>query len=105
MNGQEVANVDLYRATTPMFTLNVADDHVFDFFPPGVALVVAVNYGFIIAPPPPGEYVIRQTWTAGTTPRSYTVNVTVEAPLIIEPGTPLSQVTEVSDTAEAPPTT
>ena len=105
VNGHEVANLDSYRATTPMFTLNVPDDHVIDFFPPGVPLVMAVNHGFIIAPPPPGEYVIRETWLADNIPSTYTVNVTVEAPLIIEPGTPLSQVAEVPEATDAPPTT
>jgi hypothetical protein len=101
VNGHDVANLDTYRATTPMFTLNVPEDHVFDFFPQGVALVMAENYGFIIAPPPPGKYVITQTWMVDDTPETYTVNVTVEAPLIIEPGTPPSQVGEEPETTSS----
>jgi hypothetical protein len=105
VNGHDIANLDSYRATTPMFTLNVPEDPIFDFFPQGVALVMAENYGFMIAPPPPGEYVITQTWMVDNTPETYTVNVTVDAPLIIEPGTPLSQAGDEPETTDAPPTT
>jgi hypothetical protein len=34
VNGREVANLDSYRPTTPMFTVNVPEDGVFDEFPP-----------------------------------------------------------------------
>lgn len=44
VNGLEVANLDSYRTTTPMFTLNVPEDSVLDFFPPGVALAMATPW-------------------------------------------------------------
>jgi hypothetical protein len=68
---------------------------------------MAVDWGFIIAAPPPGEYVIRQTWTRRNTPYTYTVNVTVEAPQIIEPTdtTEATQATEAPDVSEPPSTT
>ena len=57
---------------------------------PGVAQAVSESYSFIIAPPPPGEYVIG--WTArypgepAMRPTA-TVTVLVEAPQVIEPPT------------------
>jgi hypothetical protein len=57
INGQEVADLDEYRTTSPPFTLTFPENNVFDV-EPGVALAVAASYSFIIAPPPPGEYEI-----------------------------------------------
>ena len=79
-----------------MFTLNVPENGVYPFFPPGAALAMVDSFGFIIAPPPPGEYVITGTdESAGYT---VTVNVMVEAPQVIEP----TETTEASPASEAP---
>jgi hypothetical protein len=105
VNGQEVANVDSFGATSPPFTLNIPADNIFaEVLPPGVALAVASTYAFIIAPPRPGAYVIRERWTTReNTAKTYTVYVTVEAPQIIEPtGTEPPQTTDAPDATEAP---
>ena len=93
VDGQEVANLDDYEAASPMFTINATENGVYDFLPPGVALVVVKNVGFIVAPPAPGEYVIHLTDSSYGF--DYTVNVTVEAPQIIEP-------TETTEAAQRP---
>jgi hypothetical protein len=82
VDGQPVTNLDAYGATSPMFTLNVPEDGIHDFLPPGVALAMVENVGFIIAPPPPGDYVIIGTDEISGV--NYTANVTVETPQIIE---------------------
>jgi hypothetical protein len=84
INGQEVADLDDYRTTSPPFTLTFPENNVFDV-EPGVALAVAESYSFIIAPPPPGEYEIVY-WLPGEPEEVFsTVTLRVEAPQVIEP--------------------
>jgi pimeloyl-ACP methyl ester carboxylesterase len=95
INGQAVADVDSYRVTTPAFTINVPEDvpDGWSFLPPGVALAMLDIFGFIIAPPPPGEYLINVT--SDSVGLTYTVNVTVEAPQIFgPPSSDAAQATE-----------
>jgi hypothetical protein len=82
INGQAVDDIESYRTTTPMFTVNVVEGRpdALSWIPPGVALVMVVTNGVIIAPPPPGEYVIHSAGGGVGT-----INVTVEAPQINEP--------------------
>lgn len=57
INGEEVPDIESYRASSPLFTMTFPEDNFFGV-PPGVALSVSDSYNFIIAPPPPGEYEI-----------------------------------------------
>jgi hypothetical protein len=57
VDGQRVPDPERYRYSSPPFTLNIPEDNILGA-PAGVALSVADGYGFIIAPPPPGEYEI-----------------------------------------------
>jgi hypothetical protein len=85
VNGHEVADLDAYRIVTPLFTLTLGEDNDLGV-EPGVAQAMSLDYGFLIAPPPPGEYVIDVSSTIEGQPGvEYTINVTVEAPLVIEP--------------------
>jgi hypothetical protein len=88
VDGQEVANLDQYRTTSPLFTLTLPENNGFGV-EPGVANAVAESYSFIVAPPPPGEYEIAwsTTFPGATEPYGATVTVTVEAPQVIEPPT------------------
>ena len=84
VNGQQVADLEAYRTVTPLFTLTFADDNLLGV-EPGVAQAMSLDYGFIIAPPPPGEYVIDiSTTIAGQPALAYTITVMVEAPQAIE---------------------
>jgi dienelactone hydrolase len=93
VNGQEVAEIDAYR-TASLFTLTFPENNVLGV-EPGVAQAASEQYGFIIAPPPPGEYVIDVSTTFEGETGAYTMTVIVEAPRVSEPGGP----------AEAPPVT
>jgi hypothetical protein len=89
VNGAEVANLDAYRADSPMFNLTLPENNVFDW-EPGVVQAISGGYSFIIAPPPPRQYEIA--WTSTPTgepvPRDLsTVNLVVQAPQVIEPPT------------------
>lgn len=87
-----------------MFNLNVPEGTQYDFLPPGVALAMVEHIGFIIAPPPPGEYLI--TVIDEGQEFAYAVTVTVEAPQIIEPSrTEAPQASEAPDVTEPPSTT
>jgi pimeloyl-ACP methyl ester carboxylesterase len=82
-NGQEVARLYDYWTRSPMFTLNVPEHSVYNGVPSGVASWMVAQAAYIIAPPPPGEYVI--TLTDESYDFEYTVNVTVESPRVFEP--------------------
>jgi hypothetical protein len=106
VNGQPVTDPENYWARSPMFTLNVPEGLPDGFLPrgPGVALAMADSIGFIIAPPPPGEYLISVTDPDPA--YAYTVNVTVEAPQIVEPtGTEAPSASEAAVVTAPPPTT
>jgi hypothetical protein len=98
VNGQDVADLDTYRVTSPMFTVFVSDD-AGQFFPAGVSLATSATTAFVIAPPPPGEYVITVIDEGRVL--GYTINVTVEAPQIIEP----TETTEAPQASDAPDVT
>jgi len=84
INGQQVPNIELYRITSPLFPLTFAEDNLFEA-PAGVALSVADDYSFIIAPPAPGEYEIAVSGVYGEDSIGGTFRVIVEAPQVIEP--------------------
>jgi hypothetical protein len=88
VNGQEVADLDSYRSSSPLFTLTFPENNLFGA-EPGVAQAVSEAYSFIIAPPPPGEYEIVLSWRVVGDPTTAvsTVNLIVEAPQVIEPTT------------------
>jgi hypothetical protein len=100
VNGQVVDNIESYRTTTPMFTVNVPEGRAegLSFLPPGVALMMVVANGVIIAPPPPGEYAIKVSSEGDS---GYTINVTVAEPQIV--GT--TDTTEAPQVTEAPSVT
>ena len=88
INGQDVPDLDSYRTTSPLFTIIFPEDNFFDI-EPGVANAVAEAISIIIAPPPPGEYVItgslRHVWES--VPTTFSTTIIVEAPQVIEPTT------------------
>ncbi len=101
VNGQDVADLDAYRMSSPLFTITLPEDNVLGV-ESGVAEAVSEGYSFIIAPPPPGRYEIE--WSAqypGETERRApsTVTVIVEAPQVIEPPTN----TEAESTRDSAP--
>jgi hypothetical protein len=67
-----------------VFALTFAQDNLLGV-EPGVAQAMSLDDGFIIAPPPPGHYVIDiSTTIAGQPALAYTITVIVEAPQAIE---------------------
>ena len=88
VNGQEVPDLDEYWTTSPLFTIIFPEDNFFDI-EPGVANAMSEAISFIIAPPPPGEYVItgslRHVWES--VPTTFSTTIIVEAPQVIEPTT------------------
>jgi hypothetical protein len=88
VNGQDVADLDAYRTTSPMFTITFPENNIVGI-EPGIGQVVSEAISFIIAPPPPGDYEIEVSVTlAGQTePVGATITVIVEAPQVIEPPT------------------
>ena len=103
VNGRQVADLDSYRATSPMFNVNDPPDDD-SGNRSAVASLMVVAYSYIIAPPPPGVYVI--TVTNKNRGFNYTINVSVEAPQIIEPpGTGAPPAMAAPDVTEPPSTT
>jgi hypothetical protein len=82
VNDQDVANLDAYRTTSPMFTVIYPENNLFDV-EPGVGKEVVESISFITAPPPPGEYEI----TVSLGGAGVANTVIVEAPQVIEPQT------------------
>jgi hypothetical protein len=86
VNGQEVPDVMSYRTVSPMFTLTFPEENLFGVAP-GVANSVSDSYSIIIAPLPPGEYVITVTTGFENPPETFvgTVRVIVEVAQVIDP--------------------
>ena len=85
INGEEVPDLETYRTTSPLFSLVFPADNLYGV-PEGVTLAVADDYGFIIAPPSPGEYEITTSALfEGEFTLGRTFRVIVEAPQVIEP--------------------
>lgn len=97
INGEEVPDLESYRSSSPLFTLNFPADNFYGV-PEGVALSVSEGYNFIVAPPPPGEYeiVVSALFEGEPAPFEGTITVIVEEPQVIEPeatpegGTPVA---------------
>jgi hypothetical protein len=86
LDGQDVADLEAYRATSPLFTLILPPNFGGAGAPAGVANSVAEAYCFIIAPPPPGQYEVAWSTRYGTDTYGGMVTLIVEAPQVIEPG-------------------
>ncbi len=86
INGQEVPDAMSYRTVSPMFPLTFGENNLYEA-PVGVANAVSDSYNIIIAPPPPGEYVIVTTLTIEGEPEPFvgTIRVIVQAPQVIYP--------------------
>ncbi len=85
INGEPVPDLETYRVSSPLFPLTLPDDSAFGA-PAGVALSVADDYSFIIAPPPPGEYEIAASALYdGEVTLGRTIRVVVQSPQVIEP--------------------
>jgi hypothetical protein len=86
VDGQPVADLERYRAQSPLSTFLFPEDNFFGV-PAGVAQFVADGYAFIIAPPPPGEYEISVStqFEGDEAPLGVTMTVIVAEPQIIEP--------------------
>ena len=117
IDGQDLGDLEAYRTSSPLFTLTLSEDNPFGL-EPGVGQAVSESYGFIIAPPPPGEYEITLSVTFVDSQQfATTINLVVEAPQVIEPpastapgstgpvetSSPSSETTEAADTT--PPAT
>lgn len=88
LDGEEVADLDQYRVTSPLFTMIFPEDNDWGV-PAGVAEAVAEGYTLILKPLPVGEHELVLTVEVEGEPLSLTYLITVEAPYIIEPeGTP-----------------
>ncbi len=85
INGEEVPDLETYRTTSPLFSLAFPEDNIYGV-PAGVALAVADDYSFFIAPPAPGEYEIAASALYdGEVTLGRTIRVVVQAPQVIEP--------------------
>jgi hypothetical protein len=86
IDGQEVPELERYRATTPLFSLTFAESNIFDV-PPGIAQSVADGYQLIIESLPEGEHEIQvfAEVEGGEVHTDLTFRVIVEAPIVIEP--------------------
>jgi hypothetical protein len=86
IDGQELTDLDQYLSTSPIFTMNFPEDNFFGV-PAGPAQAIAVGYGLILAPPPPGEYLISGSadFGDGSPPLEASYRVIVQEPAVIEP--------------------
>jgi len=113
INGEDLdlGDLEAYHTSSPLFTLTFPENNFFGV-EPGVAHAVSDGYGFLIAPPPPGEYVLAIS-IAGPEPYASSITVVVEAPQVIEPPVstapgstePVETSSPSSDTTEAADTT
>ena len=78
-----MADLDAYRVGTPLFTITLPERNIYGL-EPQVAQAVEEGYSFIIAPPPPGEYMV--TVSVGHS-YAFTCTFIVETPQVIEPPT------------------
>ena len=104
INGREVEDLAASRTTSPLFTLTLRADNIFGV-EPAVAQAVATGYSFIIAPPPPGEYVIvgSSQFEGDAEPFSTTMTLVVEAAQVNEPPPSTEpETTEPSETSSSP---
>jgi hypothetical protein len=85
INGEAVPNLDQYKVASPAFTVYFPEGNFYGV-EPGVALMAAVDYAFIFAPPP-GEYEIVAAMTVEDIPAPFmaTITVIVQEPQVIEP--------------------
>jgi hypothetical protein len=83
---REITGLEAYRTGTPLFTLTIPANNIYEV-EAGIGNAVAEVVAFIIAPPPPGEYQI--TWTTtfygAADPLENAATVIVEAPGVAEP--------------------
>jgi hypothetical protein len=86
VNGIDVANLDTYRTSSPLFTLTFPDNNIFGV-ESGVAHAVSEGYSFVIAPPTPGRYEIAWLARYPDDLLGGSATVIVEAPQVIEPPT------------------
>lgn len=86
IDGQPVADLERYRAVSPLSTFWFPEDNFFGV-PGGVAQFVADGYSFIIAPPAPGEYeiAVATQFEGDDAPLAVTMTVVVQEPQVIEP--------------------
>ncbi len=86
INDQNIPNLESYHSVSPAFPLTFLENNPFGAAP-GVALSVSDAYGFLIAPPAPGEYdlVISSDVDQNGKPFVGTFHLVVEAPQVIEP--------------------
>jgi len=100
VNGQEVTDIEQYRVTTPVFTISLPKDNVFNA-PAGVVASMASGYNVMLAPLPEGEYEIIPAWTVAdgeeTGPSQITIRVIVQGPQVLAPeATPGAGTPEVA---------
>jgi len=87
---QPIPDIASYATTSPLFTLHLPENN-FLSAPTGVAKAVSSTYGFLIAPPPPGEYRVAMSVKFPQGPTTFFVDFweirfVVEAPQVVEPG-------------------
>jgi hypothetical protein len=84
IDGQPVADLEPFRAATPVYTLNVGEGNIYGL-PAGVGLSVAEGYQLILAPPSPGEHEVRITGPGPEGEIVVVCHLTVAEPSVIEP--------------------
>jgi hypothetical protein len=86
INGVAVDDPMQYRHVTSLYTLNFGPGNFYEI-EPVVALAVTDAWGFIIAPPAPGEYelVISNQWEGMDGPIVTTYTIVVTPATVIEP--------------------
>jgi hypothetical protein len=100
IDGQEVPELERYRATTPLFALTFAEANIFDV-PPGIAQSVVDGYQLIIESLPEGEHEIKvyAEIEGGEVHTDLSFRVIVEAPIVIEPAATPGAATPVATPA------
>jgi hypothetical protein len=86
INGVAVDDPMQYRHVTPLYTLNFGPGNFYEL-DPIVALSVTDAWGFVIAPPAPGEYelVISNQWDGMDEPYVTTYTIVVTPATVIDP--------------------
>lgn len=82
VNGEDVPDIESYRASSPLFTLSLPEHNILGA-PAGVAYAVADGYQVILRPLPPGEHeiVVHLELTDGTVLPDKLIHLNVVEPV------------------------
>ena len=87
VDGQDLPDIEAYRASSPLFTLALPENNVLGV-PAGVSQAVADGYQMILAPLSAGEHEIMAhvELTDGTVLPDKVLQITVVSPTVVNPG-------------------